>query len=91
MSKVNLYAMMNLNLLLKMIEKEDYETLKLHVESHFTKHNRKFVFAESEVMMMLSNMLREITESEYKNELADKFTAALWFQVKDILEGHKVI
>lgn len=87
---MNTHAFLNVNLMLKYIDDDNIEGLKVHLEAYLTKHNRKFVFNDKEVLEMLSHMLKQISGHE-KDELSDKFTGALWHESRHILETHKII
>lgn len=88
---MNTHALVNINRLYKHLENENYEMLKVDLESYFAYENRKFVFNDREMMLMLSSLLSELANEEEPSELNNKITGALWHQVKDILETHKVI
>lgn len=90
MTKMNTHALVNINLLYKHAQNDDMESIKLILESYLISANRKFVFNDQEILLMLSSLLNEISTSD-QNDIADKMTAALWNQSKDILETHGVI
>jgi len=87
---MNTHALMNVNLMLKLIEDDKIDMLKIHLEAYFTKHNRKYVFSDAEVLTMLSGALADLAGGHHE-EITDKIAGALWHQVKPILETHEVL